>query len=558
MRKMFPFVAVLLGVCVCAPFAAAQGLLDKKDVKIYFGVDACKGCHSQGMKDDEISTSNNEEAKVWLTRDKHKHASLVLEYDNKGLNPRSKRMAEILGPEWKDLTKKKECVNCHGGIYIDTDNDPAAKKMTDPKTYSSHRQRVDSGVSCVACHGPNAKWIIAHQSSINAAALGIPEWNTLSKAQKVNEYGLADLFDPQHRAKLCFSCHIGDYDKERVVTHEMYAAGHPPLPGIEIATFSEAMPRHWETMSVKIARARRLEAAKKGDATIPNGLDFIRKSYDVNPDNLQLEQTRMVAITCLMAVRTSTDLLVNQAKAKVKEDELAKNKPAAKNGYGDAKGDARVASGDHWPHLASYDCYACHHDLATDSWRQKRGYDGKPGRIEIRPWSLALGRFGYDLASAPAGVQPGMSALDKAMTSWQSAFQKVPFGDPKTIILRGAELNTQLDAKIAELSTQKFDQTKGKEALRMLIDLAASQLYDFDSARQFAWALQTIIHEVQPNDKRALDVLSKLSDDLRLKLPEGPVPIEVDAVYGRISAYRPEPFQSKMRYLRDLMDGKAR
>ena len=32
-----------------------------------------------------------------------------------------------------------------------------------------------------------------------------------------------------------------------MVTHEMYAAGHPPLPGFEIATFCSQMPPHWES-----------------------------------------------------------------------------------------------------------------------------------------------------------------------------------------------------------------------------------------------------------------------------------------------------------------------
>ena len=29
----------------------------------------------------------------------------------------------------------------------------------------------------------------------------------------------------------------------------MYAAGHPPLPGIEVATFSDLIPPHWWLVS---------------------------------------------------------------------------------------------------------------------------------------------------------------------------------------------------------------------------------------------------------------------------------------------------------------------
>ncbi len=31
------------------------------------------------------------------------------------------------------------------------------------------------------------------------------------------------------------------------MTHEMYAAGHPPLPSVELQTFCEEMPQHWQT-----------------------------------------------------------------------------------------------------------------------------------------------------------------------------------------------------------------------------------------------------------------------------------------------------------------------
>ena len=33
----------------------------------------------------------------------------------------------------------------------------------------------------------------------------------------------------------------------------MYAAGHPPLPGFEIATFTQQMPKHWVDFADKSA-----------------------------------------------------------------------------------------------------------------------------------------------------------------------------------------------------------------------------------------------------------------------------------------------------------------
>ena len=62
---------------------------------------------------------------------------------------------------------------------------------------------------------------------------------------------MTDLWDPVKRATKCASCHIGNPGEQKVVTHAMYAAGHPPLPGLETATFSDAMPRHWEYLREK-------------------------------------------------------------------------------------------------------------------------------------------------------------------------------------------------------------------------------------------------------------------------------------------------------------------
>ena len=30
------------------------------------------------------------------------------------------------------------------------------------------------------------------------------------------------------------------------------------------------------------------------------------------------------------------------------------------------------------PEFSEYNCFACHHDLEGTSWRQQRGYDGRP------------------------------------------------------------------------------------------------------------------------------------------------------------------------------------
>jgi hypothetical protein len=524
---------VLVFMTASAPFAAAQ-VKDAEgfDLK-YYGVELCAKCHGKTtpVPASEIFTSRFVEAHIWMggegakgekqPGDKHQRATLNLR------NDRSKQMAKLLGWEGKDLTQEKTCVNCHG-VYLD----PKRKgfdDIIDQVSYGDPEQRVNSGVSCVACHGPRLKWVKEH-----AAILG-SEWWKKSMSDKVHQWGMYDLVDPVGRAKLCFSCHIGDVAKGRVVTHEMYAAGHPPLPGIEVASFSDAMPAHWEPMSAKIQRARKLQEQKKGK--VLNGFDFLRNAYGIDPEREQMEQTRMVAVTCLVAVQASVKLMTDQAKAALA--------PApAGNTY---------ASDTRWPMLANYDCYACHHDLSIKSWRQERGYRGRPGRVEARSWSLSLGRFGFDLAS---GAKDPL-ALDRAIDPWLEVFQKVPFGTPQAVLERSKSVDAILAAKIAELRKNPFDRAEGKKALRLLSDLAAGDSYDFDSARQFAWALRTVAKEIDPDDTRLTPIFRSLDSELQLKLPEGGqveiAPKLLDAVYGRISTYQPERFRAKMLEINRLL-----
>ena len=97
------------------------------------------------------------------------------------------------------------------------------------------KESGSEGVSCENCHGPYSGWADPH---------AVAPFRTLPTAQW-EALGFVDLRSPAGKAEKCLSCHIGNSDEGKVVTHEMYAAGHPPLPSIEVATFTFAMPRHW-------------------------------------------------------------------------------------------------------------------------------------------------------------------------------------------------------------------------------------------------------------------------------------------------------------------------
>ena len=139
--------------------------------------------------------------------------------------------------------------------------------------------------------------------------------------------GLYPTRDLIKRSERCLSCHLGD--SEKFVDHRMIAAGHPDLY-FELDSFAAVEPRHWKEP--------------------PAGVDP------------------------WIGVRT---LATGQA-VQLREG---------------MRRLARRSQGAIWPEYAELDCYACHHSLTRpdDSWRQKRGYPGRPpGNPPFNPSRYAV------------------------------------------------------------------------------------------------------------------------------------------------------------------------
>src|SRR5947209_9038065 len=117
------------------------------------------------------------------------------------------------------------------------------------------------------------------------------KWRGVASQAKEEQYRMADPCDPRKRSKTCASCHVGNSDEGKVVTHAMYAAGHPPLPSLEIATFSDEMPRHWQYLKEKPEPAQKI------------------LSY--NPT--ELERTKLVLVGGAQDFQAAMELLAGQA-----------------------------------------------------------------------------------------------------------------------------------------------------------------------------------------------------------------------------------------------------
>ena len=443
----------------------------KKPTPAYISAEYCKKCHSEQVPS-KADLCRLTEYHYWDKQDRHRIAWTVLQ------EKRAKQIGALLGgPNGKDVSKDPRCIACHA---IDTSKiaPPPPNELVDRYKYAA-----TEGVSCVECHGPSLEWVAYH---------GLPtrEWRTYPRDKKEREYGMFDLWNPVSRTKLCLSCHLGDVDKGRIVTHEMFAAGHPPLPGIEVAAYSDEQPRHWQYLREK-------------DPPIQKLLGFQAD---------RLERTELIAVGGLVALRSSLELFAAQA--------------------------AQQGKGSLWPEYARFDCYACHHDLRSPSLTQQQTREAgrTPGRPRAPSWPGVLAGLSI-VAANPALAPDREKQLRAHMQSFHAALDSRPFGDQAQIMDSVKRFSTWADKIIGELADLTNPQQKAPPVppqavpiigrataiamLRRICDSAAQQTPDFDSARQMAWACRTIYDEltVQPaEDDPVVKELKLLDRQLALTL----------------------------------------
>jgi hypothetical protein len=409
----------------------------------YYGSKSCQTCHAQGEAY-AIKTAfelvSMTEFTTWHAQDKHSQAYCVLE------TPAAEKIGERLG--WKEkVTRRRECLSCHA---IDVPDDRKA---------DGGLVRLQDGVSCDGCHGPAEKWFAPHTLS---------SWRKKTGVVKFNEFGMIDVRDPVARSKMCASCHIGNHEQGKVVTHEMYAAGHPPLPAFEVATFSRQLPRHWTSIGEKLTR---LESADKETAVLD---DFIRAN---RLDKNERTESKFVLIGGVVALRESMQLVVEQTKG-VGEDATTGEPPAV------------------WPEFGQFDCYACHHELRSPSWRQELGFAGPPGRIYLRSWPNLLARTAASIVDGRSDESaPLAKAFDEQRESLMTSLRLRPFGQRQKLHASAAALVGWSDEVLDRLTQLKYDDQLADDCLKALASVSIADLREYDSARQWAWALRTVHQE---------------------------------------------------------------
>lgn len=436
---------------------------DEPEEKI-LGASACISCHEKPsdvyQREKRTDFVRLDESSIWQTKDLHGKAFEALK------QPLAQQMHKILG---YDVTTAPQCLSCHS-VDLEPTKKPADKTIKDFYT--------EIGVSCEGCHGFANKWNTPHVSRT---------WRERDPAYK-EARGQWDMRNPARRAERCTSCHVGSQSEGRFVTHEMYAAGHPPLPSIEVMAFSRDEPMHYK-LAKDLPELVRLAAADP---------DKTWKNFHFRGADVESQVTRQTAVGAVMSLRAAAKLLAERASA------LDPSKEALD--------------------LAHFDCYACHHDLQSPSWRQARGYVGVPGRPQIRPGVALFAKLVAEHAANAlnADASSPLRTFPHAFKAVTDAFDARPFGEPAKVSDAAKALAAWCDAVLKQLENVRYNREQTTKLMKMLVDAGqappegkTNPWLDADSAQQLVWSVESLRGELEGPDGPIAQTL----DTLKSKLP---------------------------------------
>jgi hypothetical protein len=244
----------------------------------------------------------------------------------------------------------------------------------------------------------------------------------------------------------------------------MYAAGHPPLPGFEMETFSDQEPHHWRDLRHKPDAVR--------ESWLKKTAETWRKD---NWGEAEAEDTRDLLISACISLAEYAQLNADLAD---KDFHFPLQ--------------AEKWSSETWPELAQFACYACHHDLEADGWRLGRTPIGVPGRPAPYEWPIPLVKLALQSADAEETQSKSILML---VSEFQQAMVDGPFGNRNRIVDSGRKLSQELTELAGILEASPFSREDELQFLKNIVTLVNSQDWDYDSARQLVWAYRIAYEE---------------------------------------------------------------
>ena len=291
-----------------------------------------------------------------------------------------------------------------------------------------------------------------------------PSWLTSLPSTKLVK-GFYDLENSALAARVCLSCHFGNPEESKWITHEMYAAGHPPLPPLDLGKFlDETSNKHWMTLEEKSSRLATLKSP------IDEQLEDDRVKYlrnHLTTDNPDLKQTIQTHF------RKTQQSRIGQWTANLNYHDLLDQQAHAATIWGD---------------YALYDCAGCHQTL----YKKIRGTVGSSGRVPGR----VPGRPQGPLWTKRLLSSPGESQFKQLLTLQdliEEALNAKPFGDRGKIqsaIEGSASDRAKAKFQLIELASQPLDPIGADEWLRGFLKHRQGMLGNRWVANQTYWTLE--------------------------------------------------------------------
>ena len=454
----------------------------------YIGVKECAACHSAPSPIYQYIGVTRfvrlVEATEWLKCDKHAYAyELVrkdltpdqLKHPDRKSNKLSVEISQKL--RWTKDEFEQKCLTCHVGRNASEDS----AKMNTAKL------DIEFGVQCESCHGPGSEYTkVEHHQQVS--------WRARTPDQK-SELGMWDLTSPSVSAAVCLSCHLGNIQQGRFITHDMYAAGHPVLPPFDFQTFLNAMPPHWKTLQEKSivsksAKPKLLQSVQPG-------------RQDLLGFELQAEYNRAHFDTA-----GTTDEIQHAIKGSFNKTQRSMIGGLVANDFGielvhRAADDPKI-----WGDYSIYNCVGCHQELKRNN-TQFRTESRTPGRAFPANW-LSL-----DYPAIHVSNQDSHAPLTREMFA---SFNAVPFGDVN-------RLRQLSDRHLESLQERMRDRRKAerqvmtkqevKQWLAYLLKSRQDSLADFWVAKQTAWMVCIAIDELVEHGELAQASVAPMQKELR-------------------------------------------
>ena len=429
-----------------------------------------------------------DEMTTWRTYDKHSQAYAALQSDL------AKVMAKVLKVEENgesQIHRDVRCLACHssvpvsqlleGGHAVAFAPSDAYSTLLFPKTgkdavfaspatgdeIMAISQHLITGVNCEGCHGPSGSDSKSNSRGWGELHYGLENWRAMPSKEKF-QHGLYDLRSDVNRTKVCASCHVGDASLGRVVTHDMYAAGHPPLPNFEVSTFANQQPYHWKDL---FRKRRGLVRNFAKSVNIDGPLPADDRPIDIASKTTGSLISGMVSMSQLLTL--SADIV--HASQTTNADGVSIN-PHLR-----------------WPEFANFACFNCHHDLKVESWRSKRIPMLKPGRPNLHEWP-------YSAVSTTLLTYEKSDEYQKLLTPVLESLNRVPFGETAGFETSSRKLAEWLENEAWNLSQHPLTKADLPVLMMKICELNEKNISDYDSTRQLIWTYSVAYDEYNELD----------------------------------------------------------